>query len=371
MNKTEPLALLTVSPNIERLQPYVPGKSAEEVQKEFGLDNLIKLASNENPFGPSPRAVEAVTSMAKRLHLYPDASANLLRDALAKKLNVSSNCLVFGNGSDDIIHLLGITFLQPDDEVLVGVPSFVRYFAAADLNNASLVEVPLTPSWEYNLDAMAEKLTERTRLVFLANPNNPTGVMLQSSHLENFVQKLPENALLVLDEAYYEFAADTPGYPNAIQWVQQNRNVAVLRTFSKAYGLAGLRIGYGVMPKRIAHWLERTREPFNVNSLAQAAAAAALNDTEYLSHTVQTTAAERSMMTNEVLAMGLSCTPSAANFLWIDTKRDGNMVANALMRQGVIVRYSNGFHGPTHIRVSIGTPQENQRFLQALRTVIA
>lgn len=360
-----------VAENIMRLQAYVPGKPAEEVQRELGIASIVKLASNENPLGPSPKAQEAVKLLLSRMNIYPDGSAHELRTALAKSLDVDPACLVFGNGSDDIIHLLGVTFLEQGDTVLQSDPSFVRYEAAAILNQVECVEVTCTPSWECDLEAMLAKVDASTRLVFLANPNNPTGTAIKSADLQRFVEALPQRVILVLDEAYYEYARDFDWYPNAVKWVNEGRNVVILRTFSKAYGLAGLRVGYGIMRPEVAQWLERTREPFNVNMLAQAAAVAALNDTEFLELTINTNRQGLATIGDALVALGLEYVPSYGNFLFINVGFDGKAAAEMLLKMGVIVRYSPHFKGPTWIRVTVGTADENARFLESLKEVLA
>ncbi len=367
-DKTPPAP--TVAPNIGRLVPYKPGKPIEEVEREMGITGLIKLASNENPLGPSPRAAQAMQQMATKMHLYPDADSHDLRQALAAHLGVQEDCLVFGNGSDDVIHLLGVTFLEPGDEVIQADPSFVRYEAAALLNGVNCRKVPLTPDWTHDLDAMAAQITPNTRLIFICNPNNPTGTIVTQSQLERFLAQVPDRVLTVIDEAYYEYAAGATDYPDSLHWVRANRNVVVLRTFSKAYGLAGLRIGYGVMRPEIAHWLNRTREPFNVNHMAQAAAIAALHDAEFIARTIAVNSQGKSECYAAFDALGLSYTPTYGNFVWVNVGKSGRGAYEALLRRGVIVRYSDAFGGPTHLRVTIGAPEENTRFLHALRNVL-
>jgi histidinol-phosphate aminotransferase len=361
----------TVAPNIARLVPYKPGKPVEEVERELGITGLIKLASNENPLGPSPKAQEAIRQMAAKMHIYPDADSHDLRHALAAHLDVDETCLAFGNGSDDIIHLLGVTFLEPGDEVIQADPSFVRYEAAAVLNDVACIKVPLTPDWTHDLETMAERITDRTRLVFIANPNNPTGTIITEDQLTRFLDRVPERVLTVVDEAYYEYAVAEPEYPTSLNHVREERNVVVLRTFSKAFGLAGLRLGYGVARPEIIHWLERTREPFNVNQMAQAAGIAALADTEFVAHTVATNEQGKRDLYAAFQELGLAYTPTFGNFVWVDVGRSGRAAYEALLRRGVIVRYSDGFGGPTHLRVSIGAPAENARFIQALRDVLS
>ncbi len=359
-----------VEEKLKRLVPYRPGKPIEEVERELGITGIVKLASNENPLGPSPRAVEAMQKLAVKMHLYPDANSYRLREAVSALLDVAPETLVFGNGSDDIIHLLGVTFLSPGDEIIQGNPSFVRYEAAAHLNDAKVHFVPLDSHWNYNLDAMAAKFNERTRLIFLANPNNPTGTIAEREKVARFLEQVPEQAILVLDEAYYEYAAEDPDYPDALQWVRDGRNVVVMRTFSKAYALAGLRIGFGVMRPEIADWLNRTREPFNVNAMAQEVAIAALQDTD---HTAQTLAVNRRGKAEFYAAfekMGLIYTPTYGNFVWFDTGRDSKEVFTALLHRGVITRTGDIFGAPTHLRVTIGTDAENTKFLTALREIL-
>jgi len=362
---------LEVAENIARLVPYRPGKPIEEVERELGITGIIKLASNENSLGPSPKAMAAMQEFAAKMHHYPDATAFTLCKALAEFLGVSEKMLVFGNGSDDIIHLLGVTFLEPGDEVIQSWPSFVRYEAAAILNKAPCHRLPLTPDWKQDLEAMAEQINPCTRLIFLCNPNNPTGTGVTRDALERFLEIVPERALVVLDEAYYEYAAAAPDYPDSLRLIEEGHNVVVLRTFSKAYGLAGLRIGYGVMRPEIAEWLHRTREPFNVSYMAQAAALAALSDTEHVERTVAMNEAGKRAFYAAFEALGLPYTPTQANFVWFDTRRDCKAVFQALLQKGVITRTGDIFGAPTHLRVTIGTEAENARFLTALREVLA
>ena len=359
-----------VAENISRLVPYRPGKPIEEVERELGLTGIIKLASNENSLGPSPKAREAIQAFAAKMHVYPDASAFALRRALAERLVVAPESLVFGNGSDDLIHLLGVTFLTPGDEVIQAHPSFVRYEAAAILNEAPCHLVPLTSDWVHDLDAMADRINRNTRLLFVTNPNNPTGTIVGRAALERLLDRVPERCLVVLDEAYYEYAADEPDYPDTLRYIREGRNVAVLRTFSKAYGLAGLRIGYGVLRPETATWLERTREPFNVNALAQAAALAALDDTAHVAATVAMNEAGKRAFYAAFEELGLPYAPTYANFVWVDTGKDCRAVFHALLHRGVITRTGDIFGAPTHLRVTIGTPEENAKFLAALRETL-
>lgn len=367
---TEGHPAIDVSDNIRRLVPYVPGKPIEEVQRELGISDIVKLASNENALGPAPKAVAAMRELATRMHVYPDAGSTALRAALSERLGVSPSSLVFGNGSDDLIHLLGITFLRPGDEVIQAWPSFVRYEAAAILNEAPCHRVPLAADGGYDVDAMSALVGPSTRLVFFSNPNNPTGAIIRQAELERFLGSVPQRCMVVLDEAYYEYAAGAPGYPNGAELARADRNVVVLRTFSKAYGLAGLRIGYGIMRPQIARWLEQTREPFNVNAMAQAVAAAALEDAEHVTRTVAMNEAGKRAFYAAFSALGMPYTPSYGNFVWVDVGSDCKAVFQALLCRGVITRTGDVFDAPTHLRVTIGTEGENARFLSALNEVL-
>lgn len=360
-----------VSENIARLVPYRPGKPIEEVERELGITGIIKLASNENSLGPSPKAIEVVQKLAAKMHVYPDANCFALRQAVSRAMDISPDSLVFGNGSDDIIHLLGVTFLRACDEVIQADPSFVRYEAAAILNDASSHLVPLTADWVHDLDAMADRVNPRTRLVFICNPNNPTGTIVSRKALDKFLDRMPERVLTVLDEAYFDYAAHDPEYPNGMDYVRAGRNVVTLRTFSKAYGLAGHRIGYGAMRPDIAEWLNRTREPFNVNYMAQAAATAALDDREHVERTVAMNDAGKESFYAAFRDLDLPYTPTHGNFVWVDLMRDGKEVFQSLLHKGVITRTGDVFGAPTHLRVTVGTAAENAKFLNALGEVLA
>jgi len=369
-NLTERSQAITVAENITRLVPYRPGKPIAEVERELGITGIIKLASNENSLGPSPKAVEAMQQFAAKMHHYPDAASYDLRQALAAHLHVAPETIVLGNGSDDIIHLLGVTFLEPGDEIIQGDPSFVRYAAAAILNNAPCHSVPLSADWVHDTDAIAQCINAHTRIVFIPNPNNPTGTTVGRAALQRLLDKLPERALLIIDEAYYEYATDAPDYPDSLQWVRDGRNVVVLRTFSKAYGLAGLRLGFGVMPPHLAEWLHRTREPFNVNLMAQAAGVAALSDTAHIARTVALNNEGKQEFSRAFTQWGLDYTQSWGNFVWVNVGRDCRAVFDALLHRGVITRTGDIFGAPTHLRVTIGTPEENAKFLIALQEVL-
>ncbi len=359
----------TVADHITRLRPYVPGKPIEEVQRELGLSDVIKLASNENPLGPSPLALEALLLTAAGVAFYPEGSAPALRRAVSAKMDMPENTLVFGNGSDEVLHLMALSFLQPGDEIVQGDPSFSMYEIYATQCNAVPVKVPLK-NYAHDLDAMADAVTGKTRMVFVANPNNPTGTLVRQAEVERFLSRIPENILVVFDEAYDEYVTDSEK-PDLRPFIREGRNVAVLHTFSKAYGLAGLRVGYGMTRPEIAEVLNRVRSPFNVNLPAQAAAAAALSDTAHVEETVALNADGLRYFYAEFEQIGLPYVPSQGNFVLVDVGRDSRDVFEQLQQKGVIIRAAYGMGLPHHIRVSTGTLPQNQRFIAALREVLA
>lgn len=363
---------INVRPAVTRMTPYSPGKPIEEVRRELGLERVVKLASNENPFGPSPKAIEAVERAAETMHLYPDASAHDLNAALGYHLRLAPERIAIGNGSDELIHLLGLVLLENEgDELLMGDPSFVRYEASAQLANAKLVKVPLDEEFRHDLPAMARAITDRTRLVYIANPNNPTGTIVTRAELDAFLNDVPPHVLVVLDEAYFEYAAGAEGYPSSLDYVHQDRNVFGLRTFSKAYGLAGIRVGYGFGPVEIVDAIHRAREPFNVNSLAQAAAIAALRDREHLAKTVAATRTGRERLSQLMRSLGASVVGSHANFAFIHLGQPAEPVYEALLQKGVIVRAGRHIGHPECLRVTVGTDEELDVFEDAIREALA
>jgi histidinol-phosphate aminotransferase len=362
----------SLRPNVLRMRPYSPGKPIDEVKRELGLTEVVKLASNENPFGPSPRAIEAAQRAALTMNLYPDAAAHDLRAALADHLGLPPVQIAIGNGSDELIHLLGLVFLAgPEDAMIVGDPSFVRYDAAAQMADAQLVKVPLDAELRHDVAAMADAVTPATRLVWIANPNNPTGTIVRHDTVDRLIDRLPEGAALVLDEAYYEYLdpAELATYPGALDYVQAGAPVIGLRTFSKAYGMAGLRLGYCFAAPEVIDAIERAREPFNANSLAQAAAIAALADQDHLRATVTKNREGLDRLREVFLAAGARPVESHANFILADLGRPARPVFEALLARGVIVRPGDVLGLPTCLRVSVGTPDEVQRFAEAFGEV--
>lgn len=355
---------------LEKIKPYVPGKPVEEVERELGLQDVCKLASNENPLGPSPRAVEAMQRQMSRLHYYPDGNCFYLKEALAAKLGVTPEHLIFGNGSDEIISLLAGAYVNSQDEAVAPQPSFSEYQFAVYLMDGILRTVDLRAGdFLYDFPAMAKAVNERTRLVFICSPNNPTGTIARRRELEAFMDRLPPQVLLVIDQAYYEYVTD-PEYPDGLDYVRAGRPVVLLRTFSKIYGLAGLRIGYGIADPSIINDLNRVREPFNVNSMAQAAALAALDDVEHLAKSRFLVEKGKRQISAGLSRLGLQPVPTEANFFFIDVKKDSRQVFREMMRRGVIVRTGDIFNFPTYIRVTYGTEEQNYRFLSALAEVL-
>ena len=361
-----------IRPNVLGMTPYSPGKPVEEVKRELGLDRVVKLASNENPLGPSPKAVAAVREAAGRMHVYPDGAAYTLKTALAERFGVGVRQVIVGNGSDELIHLLGLVLLEEGDEMMMGDPSFSRYDAAAHLAPARLVKVPLDGEYRHDLSAMARAVTDRTRLVWIANPNNPTGTVVRKAEVDRFLSDVPDDVVVVLDEAYYEFAEGLDDFPNSLDYIQAGRpNVVGLRTFSKAYGLAGIRVGYGFAPDAIADAIDRAREPFDVNALAQVAAVAALDDDEHLRNTVETNRRGLKALADAFREVGARPLESYANFVYADLGRPARPVFDALLRRGVITRPGDVLGNPTCLRVSVGTDEEIAIFVRELREVMA
>ncbi|MBC8137450.1 MAG: histidinol-phosphate transaminase [Fibrella sp.] len=364
---------LEIAQRLRDLKPYQPGKPIEEVKREFGITGeIVKLASNENPLGPSPAALQSLSDALPRLALYPDGGCHDLRLAVADELQVSPDMLVFGNGSDEIIHLLGLTFLEDGDEIVIGDPTFVLYEAAATLAGAKSVKVPLTrPELVHDLDAMADAVTAKTRLVFVANPHNPTGTVVEDkAAINRLLARLPSRAMLVLDEAYAEYVYHRPQFPKALDYIREGAPVIGLRTFSKMYGLAGLRVGFGVADSQVIALMNQARSPFNVNLAAQIAATSAITDTAFVEKSLRTNTDGLNQFYAGFERMGLPYIPSFANFVLVDTKQPCREVFTALLKQGVIVRTGDVFGLPTFLRVTVGTATQNDRFLKSLEDVL-
>jgi len=351
-------------PCLENITPYVPGKPIEEVERELGLTDVIKMASNENPLGPSPLAVEAIKRYLPRISLYPDGNSYYLKSALAGHLNLQEKNIVMGNGADELITLVGAAYLNPGDEIIMAQPSFSEYDFSARLMDAVPVRVPCK-NFRHDLKAMAAAVTGKTRVIFICNPNNPTGTIVTHQELQEFLAGLPSNILVIMDEAYYEYVGD-PSYPNSLDFLEKGYNVLILRTFSKIYGLAGLRVGYGLAGEQVITDLNTVREPFNVNSVAQVAARAALNDKEHLEAVLRVNTSGKEYLAGEFTRMGLFHLPTEANFIFVDVGVDSRQLFQKLLHKGVIVRTGDIFGYPQFIRVSISTEDANRRFIKAL-----
>lgn len=350
------------------LVAYEPGKPIEETAREFGLrpEEIVKLASNENPLGPSPRAREAMQAALAQAQLYPDGGGWKLRTALAEKHGLAMENVVLGNGSNEIIELLCHCFLNRETSLIAAEHAFVVYKLMATLFGADYIEVP-DPGFVHDLDAMAAAVTERTRLVFVANPNNPTGTLVDGEALDRFMDRLPDHVVAVFDEAYHEFLADPP---DTIKYVREGRNVCVMRTFSKAQGLAALRIGYGLATPPVAALLNRARQPFNANAIAQAGALAAMQDEDHVARTVANNDAGLAFFHAAFAERGLEFVPSVANFVLVKVG-DGDAVFQAMLREGVIVRAMRGYKLPEWVRISVGTEAQNRRGLEVLDRSLA
>lgn len=360
-------------PGVQGLIPYQPGKPIEELEREYGVKNADKLASNENPLGPSAKAIEAMQRSLSSVWLYPDGGGFALKQRLSSHLDVSASQITLGNGSSDILDFVVRTFVTPDAEVVFSQHSFAIYPILTQMAGAKAV-VPAAKSWGHDLQAMRAAITDKTKVVFIANPNNPTGTWLPGFELEAFVRDVPAHVMVVIDEAYFEYASApqlNADYPNTMRWVENYPNLIVSRTFSKAYGLAGLRIGYGVSHPEVADLLNRVRPPFNVNSLALEAALAALDDTEHLQHSIDLNSQGLRLLADGFTKMGLDFIPSIANFISVDVGRVAAPVYDALLYEGVIVRPVANYQMPNHLRITIGDERQNSRVLAALQKVLS
>jgi len=350
------------------IAPYEPGKPVEELERELSIHDAIKLASNENPLAPSDRVQQAILAAVANLNRYPDGSGYYLRQALAKKHDVSADQVVLGNGSNELIELIVRSFLRPGDEAVVPHPSFVVYPMIVQAAGGIRVMVMLKDH-RLDLEAMARAITPMTKIVFIANPNNPTATIVTKDEVAHFVSRLPERTIVVFDEAYIEFALG-PDFPETLDYVKQGRKVVVLRTFSKATSLAGLRIGYGVADADCIALMNRIRQPFNVNALGQVAALAALEDESHTLECVRMIEAGRHYLYDEFNALGVRYVPSRANFILVDVGRSASDIYQRLLKEGVIVRPMTPFGMESALRITVGTPQENRRLVKALRAVL-
>ncbi len=356
--------MVAVSENIRAITPYSPGKPIEELERELGIKGSIKLASNENPLGPSPKAVEAVKAALSGLNLYPDGSGYYLRQALAKRYGLDISQVILGNGSNEVIELVIRTFVQPGDEVVSADPSFVVYKMITQAAGGKNVIMPLKDD-HHDLDAMANRITGKTKVIFVANPNNPTGTINTSGEMGRFMLRVPDGVMVAVDEAYYEYVS-RKDYPDSLAYLKTGRNIIAMRTFSKIYGLAGLRIGYGLAQPEIIEMMNKVRQPFNTNSLAQTAALAALDDHTHVERSIKANDEGKKSLYRAFDRMGIRYVPTSANFILFETEQEGREVYQALLKTGVIIRPMGG----RKLRVTIGLPEQNTRFVSELEKIL-
>ncbi len=357
------------TPGVQGLHPYLPGKPVEELERELGISDIVKLASNENPLGPGQQVLSAIEQASKELTRYPDSNGFELKQALCERFALSADQLTLGNGSNDVLDLVGRVFVQSGDEVIYSEYGFLVYALVAQSMGAKAVVTPAR-DWGHDLEAMAAAVTEKTRVIFIANPNNPTGTWVTESQLRNFMAQVPEHVIVVLDEAYTEYVGHVD-FPDGLRLLNEYQNLIVTRTFSKAYGLAALRIGFAAANASITDLMNRVRQPFNGNALALAAATAALSDEDYLARSVALNNEGMAQLESGLEALGLSWIPSVGNFITVDMKTDAMPIYQALLHEGVIVRPVANYGMPQHLRISIGLPEENQRCLDALNKVLS
>ncbi len=358
-----------VPEHIASLQPYLPGKPIEEVERELGLKDSIKLASNENPLGPSPLALEAIREALPGIHRYPDGGGYYLREALARACALSIEQVMLGNGSTELVELFARTFLGREGAGLMADQAFIMYRIAVTAVNGNAITVPLR-GMRHDLPAMARRVTPDVRIIYIANPNNPTGTCVTSQEMETFLAEIPDDVLVVVDEAYREYVT-APDYPDCTAWLKRGRRIAILRTFSKIYGLAGLRLGYALSTPDVLGAAERVRSPFNTSSLAQAGGIAALRDTGHVARSRDHNARELGFLQAGLIRIGVRFTPSVANFILVDTGRDGDVIFAEMMRSGVIVRPMRAYGMPSCLRVTVGLRPENERLLETLASALS
>lgn len=358
-----------ISQGIETLVPYPPGKPIEELERELGITGSIKLASNENPLGPSPLAMEAILKNVKAIHRYPDGSGYYLKSKLSTRFGLPQSQIIIGNGSNELIELIIRTFLTPGEEVVQAFPTFLVYEKIVTGAGGKMITIPLK-NFRVNLEAMLKAITPKTKIIFLNNPNNPTGSALLKDEMIKFLKSLPQDIIVVLDEAYIEFVTDPSG-ARGLDLLTYHPLIVVLRTFSKLYGLAGLRIGYGFASEEIIDYMNRVRQPFNANTLAQVAATAALDDTEFVSQTLKVVRDGLSCLYDQLEKLGLEYVPTQTNFFLIKVPIKAKKTYELMLKEGVIVRSMESFGLTDYIRISVGLPEENEKFVNTLRKVLA
>jgi histidinol-phosphate aminotransferase len=355
---------------LEIMKPYSPGKPIWEVQQELGIEEVVKLASNENPLGASKKAKEAIINYLSEIHRYPDANTTKLREAISHYYHVNEEQIIVGNGADELITLISETFLEEGDEIIVPSPSFSEYEFGANLMGAKVVTVPLTTKFEYDMSLILKSITDKTKIIYLCSPNNPTGTYIKKDVLDDFFKQLPKNLIVVFDGAYSHYA-NRDDYTNGIEYVKNGNSVIVIQTFSKIYGLAGIRVGYGISLPEIVNSIHKVREPFNVNALAQVAGEAALNDYEHVKNSQHVTEQGRNYLYDEFNNLGVSYIESMSNFILVEIGNDALSVYKQLLQKGIIVRYGNVWGLPNHLRITIGNDFENKKLIEVLKDLIA
>ena len=351
------------------LKPYAPGKPIEEVKKELGLKEVVKLASNETSIGPSLLAIEAIKKEIENINLYPEATSRILREKLAYRLKINKEMIIVGNGADDVIDLVGMAFINEGDEVITGGITFPAYENAVKIMGGKLISVKLK-KFTYDVEGIVQRINERTKIIFICNPNNPTGTIVTKEEVNNFIKNVPKDVVVVFDEAYYDYVEDK-NYPNSVSHALEERNVIVLRTFSKIAGIAGVRVGYGIAKQELVSYLRRVVNPFTTNRLAQVAALASLDDEEHYRKVLRSNQEGKKYLYKELKELGLFYIPTEANFIFIDLKTNANVIFEKLLKKGVIIRPGKTWGCPNFIRVTIGTAYENKRFIKALKEVLS
>ena len=359
---------LLIRKNILDLKPYSPGKPIEEVKKEFNLQEVTKLASNETSIGPSSLAVEAIIKEVQRIHLYPEATSRLLREKLAENLKINKEMIICGNGADDVIDLVGMTFINEGDEVITSETTFPAYKTAVKIMGGKFISVKLK-DFRYNLEEITNRINEKTKMIFLCNPNNPTGTILKKEELSHFMSKIPQDIIIVFDEAYCDYVEDK-NYVNGLYFMPERKNIIIIRTFSKIAGIAGVRVGYAVAHQEFIHYIRRVVNPFTTNRLAQVAALASLEDEEHRRKVLSINHEGKKYLYQELNKLELFYVPTETNFIFIDVKEDSEIMFNELLKKGIIVRPGKSYGCPNFIRVTIGQFSENEKFIESLREVV-
>ena len=358
-----------VNKGIDGLSPYEPGKPIEDLERELGIKNAVKLASNENPVGPSPKIIDSIEKIVKETHRYPDGNATRLKAKISRKFNILENQVTVGNGSNDIIEFVARSFLGPNDSAVYSEHAFAVYPLVVRAVGAMGIEVP-AKNFSHDLEAMLDSIEENTKLIFIANPNNPTGSFIEQSELLNFLEKVPEEIIVLLDQAYFDYSSfETSDLEFDV--LERFPNLVISRSFSKAYGLAGFRVGYSVSSIEIADYLNRVRQPFNANSLALYAAEIALDDDQFIKKCLELNLEQKQILFNGLQASGFECLPSRANFISFDCREDSNDAFNKLLLEGVIVRSLRVYKMPNFLRVSVGLPEENLTFLEKIKSTLS